>query len=81
MFVAPVYAAGEPPIEGMDRDRLVEGLRLHGHRDARPLAGPETLAQEIALAAKPGDYVVLLGAGNITQWANSLPKDLAALPG
>ncbi|MGV8839435.1 MAG: UDP-N-acetylmuramate--L-alanine ligase [Bauldia sp.] len=81
VFVAPVYAAGEAPIEGMDRDRLVEGLRLHGHRDARPLAGPETLAREIALAAKPGDYVVLLGAGNITQWANSLPKELAALSG
>jgi UDP-N-acetylmuramate--alanine ligase len=80
VFVAPVYAAGETPIAGIDRDRLVEGLRLHGHRDARPLGGPETLAAEIAAVARPGDYVVLLGAGNITQWANSLPKDLAALP-
>ena len=40
VIVAPVYAAGEAPIEGVDRDALVEGLRLRGHRDARPLAGP-----------------------------------------
>ena len=79
VFVAPVYAAGEPPIAGIDRDALVEGLRLHGHRDARPLAGPETLPAAVAALAAPGDYVVLLGAGSITQWANALPKDLAAL--
>ncbi|MGD9740785.1 MAG: UDP-N-acetylmuramate--L-alanine ligase [Bauldia sp.] len=79
VFVAPVYAAGEQPIEGINRDTLVEGLRLHGHRDARPLQGPEVLPSEIAALATPGDYVVLLGAGNITQWANALPRELAAL--
>ena len=26
--------------------------------------------------AKPGDFVVFLGAGNITQWAYALPKEL-----
>jgi UDP-N-acetylmuramate--alanine ligase len=29
--------------------------------------------------AKPGDYVVCLGAGNITQWAASLPTELTEL--
>ncbi len=28
--------------------------------------------------ARPGDYVVCLGAGNITQWAYALPGELAA---
>ena len=28
--------------------------------------------------AKPSDYVVFLGAGNITQWAYALPKELAS---
>ena len=63
-----------------DRDALVDGLRTRGHRDARPLAGPEDLPMAIARTVKPGDYVVCLGAGNITQWAYSLPGDLAALP-
>src|SRR5258707_1091720 len=69
VIVAPVYAAGEAAIEGINRDALVEGLRLRGHRDARPLPGPEALAGMVGETALPGDYVVCLGAGSITQWA------------
>jgi UDP-N-acetylmuramate--alanine ligase len=31
--------------------------------------------------AQPGDYVVFLGAGSITQWAYALPGELAAAGG
>ena len=79
VIVADVYAAGEQPIEGMDRDGLVEGLRAHGHRDVHPLEAPEQLAGMVAEMAKSGDMVVCLGAGNITAWANALPGELAAL--
>ncbi|SFJ14045.1 UDP-N-acetylmuramate--L-alanine ligase [Methylobacterium brachiatum] len=78
VIVAPVYTAGEAPIEGVDRDALVSGLRSRGHRDARPLDRPEELAGIIAELAKPSDYVVCLGAGTITQWAYALPGELAA---
>ena len=78
VIVAPVYAAGEQPLEGFDRDSLVAGLRSRGHRDARALERPEELAGIIAELAKPGDYVVCLGAGTITQWAYALPDELAA---
>ena len=63
----------------MDRDALVQGLRTHGHRDVIALDGPEMLAQLVAGAVEPGDYVVCLGAGSITQWAYALPAELAAL--
>jgi UDP-N-acetylmuramate--alanine ligase len=79
VIVAHVYAAGEAPIVGMDRDALVQGLRAHGHRQAIPLDGPEHLARIIRRLAQPGDIVVFLGAGNITQWAYALPDELAAL--
>jgi UDP-N-acetylmuramate--alanine ligase len=79
VIVADVYAAGEQPIEGVDKDHLVTALRAAGHRDARPLDGPAALTGVIAGLAKPGDIVVCLGAGNITQWAYALPKQLAAL--
>ena len=79
VVVAPVYAAGEAPIDGVNRDTLVEGLRVRGHRDAVPLAGPDELAPLIAGIVKPGDYVVCLGAGSITQWAYALPGQLEKL--
>jgi UDP-N-acetylmuramate--alanine ligase len=79
VIVAPVYPAGEAPIEGVDRDSLVQGLFTHGHRQVFPLESPEKLASLVASMAEPGDYVVCLGAGSITQWAYALPGELAAL--
>ncbi|HLT78456.1 MAG TPA: UDP-N-acetylmuramate--L-alanine ligase [Ferrovibrio sp.] len=79
VIVADVYAAGEAPIEGVDRDALVQGLRERGHRHVLPLTGPERLAAMIKAEAAPGDLVVCLGAGSITTWANALPGELQAL--
>jgi len=79
VVVAPVYPAGETPIPGIDRDALVAGLRAHGHKQAIPLEGPEQLAGIVRTLAGPGDYVVCLGAGSITQWAYALPDELKAL--
>ena len=79
VIIANVYAAGEAPIPGADRDTLVAGLRARGHRRAATLDEPKQLAGMIRDIARPGDYVVLLGAGNITQWAYALPGELAAL--
>ncbi|MGB8274962.1 MAG: UDP-N-acetylmuramate--L-alanine ligase [Alphaproteobacteria bacterium] len=76
VVVADVYAAGEAPIPGVDRDALVEGLRAHGHRDVTALESPSDLARVVAALAKPGDMVICLGAGSITNWAYALPEEL-----
>ncbi|KQT21228.1 MULTISPECIES: UDP-N-acetylmuramate--L-alanine ligase [unclassified Bradyrhizobium] len=79
VVVAEVYAAGEAPIEGIDRDHFVAGLHAHGHREVIPLPAASELAGIVKGLAKPGDLVVCLGAGNITQWAYALPGELKAL--
>jgi len=79
VIVADVYPAGEAPIPGVTRDALVDGLRARGHRSVVPLPSPDLLAEMIVAIAKPGDFVVCLGAGNITQWAAALPAELTAL--
>jgi len=79
VIIAHVYAAGEAPIEGADRDHLVAGVRARGHRNVTALDDARQLAGLVKGMAKPGDYVVCLGAGNITQWAYALPGELAAL--
>jgi UDP-N-acetylmuramate--alanine ligase len=78
VIVAPVYPAGEVPIPGIDHDALVEGLRARGHRHAVPLEDARELAAMVRNRVKPGDIVVCLGAGSITQLAYALPGELAA---
>jgi UDP-N-acetylmuramate--alanine ligase len=79
VIVADVYAAGEAPIEGIGRDSLVAGIKARGHRHVLALDRPGALAGIVASIARSGDYVVCLGAGNITQWAYALPGELSAL--
>ena len=77
--IAEVYAAGEDPIAGADRDSLVAGLIAHGHRHARAILSEEDLARLVREQARPGDIVVCLGAGTISAWANALPARLGTV--
>ncbi len=77
VVVTPVYSAGEAPIPGIDRDELASGLRRHGHPHVLTVDDDQALVETIASVAKPGDVVVGLGAGTITDWINALPNNLA----
>lgn len=78
VMIAPVYAAGEDAIDGVNAETLVARIRAGGHRDARNIEGPAAIAPIVSEIATEGDFVVFLGAGNITQWAYALPKELEA---
>jgi UDP-N-acetylmuramate--alanine ligase len=78
VIVSPVYAAGEQPITGATGEDLVEAIRARGHRSVQALPGPESLAGMVKAVARPGDFVICLGAGTITNWAYALPGELAA---
>src|SRR5690606_778366 len=64
VIVADVYAAGEEPLEGVDKHALVEGIRRFGHRHVQALENAAVLPRLIKDEARPGDIVVLLGAGD-----------------
>jgi UDP-N-acetylmuramate--alanine ligase len=78
VIIAEVYSAGEAPIEGVDRDHLVAAIRARGHRQVIALPDQPQLAGLVKGLVRPGDYVVCLGAGSITQWAYSLAGELQA---
>ncbi len=78
VHVAPVYAAGEAPIDGVDAAALVAGLKARGHRAAFTTEGAEALAETLATSIQPGDMVVCLGAGDITKWAAGLADAIRA---
>jgi UDP-N-acetylmuramate--alanine ligase len=77
VFVAPVYPAGEPPIEGVDAAALVEGLRAHGHRMVKAVDSPKELAESLRDIAADGDMILCMGAGDITKWAAGLADGIA----
>ena len=79
VILAPVYAAGETLIEGATHHHLAEGIRAHGHRSVMQIDDPKQLAPQVKPLVSPGDIVVCLGAGTVTQWAYALPAELAAL--
>jgi UDP-N-acetylmuramate--alanine ligase len=79
VILAPVYAAGEAPIEGASHVNLSESLHARGHRAVYTIDEPEQLAPLVQKHVEPGDIVVCLGAGTITQWAYALPGQLIAL--
>ncbi len=72
VLVAPVYPAGEEPIDGVDSTALVEGLRARGHRMVKPVGDVNELASSLRDIAAPGDIIVCMGAGDITKWAAGL---------
>ncbi len=79
VLIAPVYPAGEAPVEGVDHESLVASIRRHGHKNVAALGSLDELAAVIAGIAEPGSLVVCLGAGDITTHANALAGRLAAL--
>ena len=76
VLIAPVFEAGEEPIEGINHETLVKSIRQHGHKDVGVLESLNALPEAVKAFAKPGDMVVCLGAGDITSYANSLANDL-----
>lgn len=78
VYAAPVYTAGEQPIEGVDSAALVAGLKRRGHRNASTIADADALATALAADIQADDMVICLGAGDITKWAAGLAAAVSA---
>ena len=70
--VTDVYAAGEAPVPGASRDDLVAGIRATGHGSVHALADEASLEAFFRQEAQPGDIVLCLGAGSISDWAQAI---------
>ena len=81
VIISDIYAAGEAPIDGYGRDDFVDSLRAHGHPSVDALHTPDDLAELVMTKARPGDVVMCLGAGTITNWASALPEQISGITG
>lgn len=67
LVVLPVYAAGETPIDGVNSERLADGVSRHGHKH---VFCAESRADAVACLQgilKKGDLLLTLGAGDVWQ--------------
>ncbi|MCK5284455.1 MAG: UDP-N-acetylmuramate--L-alanine ligase [Alphaproteobacteria bacterium] len=76
LVIADIYEAGESSVDGVNKEALIEGIRAHGHREVMALSSPDELASLISEHVRPNDYVICMGAGDITNWAYALPEQL-----
>ncbi len=74
VIITDVYPAGEAPIEGINKEALIEGLIKHGHKNVQSVHERTELTSIIKKETSHDDIVIFLGAGNISDWANALPK-------
>ena len=74
--ITDIFAAGEAPIAGADRDSLVIGLTGHGHRNAMAVADEAALKAFLTEHCQPGDMLICLGAGSISAWVHGLVSEI-----
>ncbi len=76
VYVTDIYAASEAPIAGVTSQALVEKLHAFGHRGAAYAGSMERGIESVIAAAAPGDAIVTLGAGSVSQAAEEILTQL-----
>ncbi|HEY7726181.1 MAG TPA: UDP-N-acetylmuramate--L-alanine ligase [Anaeromyxobacteraceae bacterium] len=76
LLLSEIYPAGEDPIPGVGGAALAEAVRAAGHCDVTFVPDRAALARAARERARPGDIVLTLGAGDVT---NVGPELLALL--
>jgi UDP-N-acetylmuramate--alanine ligase len=78
LLLTEIYPAGETPVAGVTGEALYQALKRRGHLDIRWVAGRERLADTLVEVVRPGDLVLVLGAGDISRTADELLAMLRA---
>ena len=76
LIMAPIYSAGETPIEGVNAGWLYRGIKEHGHKEVILCKSRTDILEVLLGQIKPGDMVMTLGAGDIFQVGEELLKRL-----
>jgi UDP-N-acetylmuramate--alanine ligase len=71
-----IYAASEPPVEGVTSQVLLEKLRAHGQREVDYAPSLEAGARQVAARAQAGDMILTLGAGSVSSAADNILEEL-----
>jgi len=78
LVLTDIYGAGEEPIPGVTLDTLADTVREGFSGELRIVRALADVSRELAALAKPGDLVVLLGAGSIGSVAGAVLSALGS---
>ncbi len=81
VFMTDIYAAGEEPLDGLSGDVLCWALKRRGHMDVSYVPRVEDVVSELKPHLRPGDLVMVMGAGNVHQVAEDLVRHIAGTQG
>ena len=76
VVVLDIYAAAEKPIEGVTAEGLVDRMRQFGHRSAEYAGSNNAGVEMITQGVAPGDMILTLGAGSVSQLAEKILERL-----
>ncbi len=79
VIVSDIYSASQAPIEGINQDSVIDGIKNAGHKNVIKLNNENELSSLIKPLINQGDIVFFTGAGTITSWAHSLQEQLQKL--
>ena len=74
VLILDIYPAGETPIEGISTQALIEKIKSFGHKKAIYAPNFEMIESFVIGEAKPGDAIVVMGAGNVTKLSDTLSQ-------
>jgi len=74
LFVTDIYAASEPPIEGVTGEVLTGRIKSYGHKNAEYVGAVENAAAILSDHVREGDLVITLGAGSVNRVGDQLLK-------
>ncbi len=72
LYLLDIYAASEQAIEGVNTSALLDKIRSYGHRSAEYVGSLEAGVAAVTAAVQPGDLVITLGAGSVSQAADRI---------
>jgi UDP-N-acetylmuramate--alanine ligase len=72
VVVLDIYSASEKPIEGVTAGALVDRMRQFGHRSVEYAPSGAAGVEAIARGAAPGDIILTLGAGSVSQLGDKI---------
>ncbi len=77
LFILDIYSAGEPPIDGVNSEKLAGFLKGSGHENVFYVRGQDEAAHDVLKILKTGDLVLTLGAGDVWKVGEKIVKEIS----